>query len=133
MAEQAGLAELLSSLGDTVGEVLDAVATDLCTFEEPLLVSDGHGGKTQDWQSVSKTLTKLPCIAFPNAAQAKLVGDVPTSKTVYSVFVKGGSAVTSKMRVKLLARGGEPERVLDIKNVLPSFGVVVEVVGLVSI
>jgi hypothetical protein len=132
MATQAGLAELLASLGDTVGEVLGAVATDICTFEESALTDDGHGGKTQEWAAVG-ALTKLPCIAYPNAAQARVLGDVPTSKTVYSVLVKGGSAVTSTMRVKLLARGGEPERVLDIKSVLPSFGVVVEVVGLVSI
>ncbi len=121
-----GLARSLAALG------IGSFATHLCTVETPTLTDDGHAGKEKTWEA-APGLKRLPCVAYPNSARAGLVGDVPASKTVYSVLVQGKAAVTSKMRVVLHATDAEPERVLEIKSVLPSMGVVVEIVGLVSI
>lgn len=128
-----GAADELAELSADIALILEEVGPDRCTIETPALVDDGHGGKRQEWAAVSDELTELPCIAYPNAAQAKILGEVPASKTIYSVLVKGGAAVTSKMRVRIDARGTEPERIVEVKSVLPALGVIVEIVGLVQI
>lgn len=124
--------DIADLIGD-IAEILEEVAPDHCTIEQPTLVSDGRGGKRQEWDAAGDDFTNLPCLAFPNAERAKVIGEVPTAKTVYSVLVKGGVAVTGKMRVRIHARGAEPERIVEVRGVLPALGVIVEVVGLVSI
>lgn len=128
-----GAADDFAELREDIEEILEEVAPDLCTIEQQTLVPDGHSGKQQQWASAGEGFANLPCIAYPNAKMAHVVGAVPTAKTVYSVLVKGGVAVTSKMRVRVHARAPEPERIVEIKNVLPALGVIVEIVGLVSI
>lgn len=128
-----GAAEEMAELAGDIAEILAEVGPDVCTIEAPTLASDGRGGKTQEWAAPGAGFVDLPCIAYPNAERAKVVGDVPTSKTVYSVLVKGGVAVTGKMRVRVHARDEEPERIVEIRGVMPSMGVIVEIVGLVAI
>lgn len=123
----------LALLGNDIARILAGLDLDRCTIEEPALVPDGHGGKAQTWAAAGEEFTDLPCIAYPNAERAKVIGEVPTAATVYSVLVKGGVAVTGKMRVRVHARGAEPERVVVVRGVLPTLGVIVEIVGLVSI
>lgn len=128
-----GAADDMAELAGDIAEILEEVGPDVCTIEAATLVSDGRGGKTQQWAAPGDGFANLPCIAYPNAERARVVGEVPKSKTVYSVLVKGGVAVTGAMRVRVHARGDEPERVVEIKGVLPSMGVIVEIVGLVTI
>lgn len=128
-----GAADDIAELSEDIAEILEEVAPDLCTIEQPALTSDGRGGKTREWTAAGAEFTDLPCLAFPKAERAKVVGEVPTGKTVYSVLVKGGVAVTSTMRVRIHARGTEPERIVEIRGVMPALGVIVEIVGLVSI
>ncbi|HEX8688315.1 MAG TPA: hypothetical protein VF654_17505 [Pyrinomonadaceae bacterium] len=102
-----------------------------CFVEEKQLVSDGHAGKQGEWAAT--TQEALPCNYLPESGSAHVEGDVPKSKTVVTVILKAGAGVTGSMRIRLLAHAGEPERLIEVKNVLPADGVLVQVVGLTNI
>lgn len=127
----AGLGELLVELGADVGDLLEDLATDLCTLERPKLSDDGKGGKSQSWEAVNPK--PLPCVAYPGTGRKEVLGEIPKGSTPYTVIFRAGIAVESTHRIKILARGGEPERVVKIVCVLPQMGVVTEVVGTVKV
>lgn len=126
-----GIIDLLTALGTDIGELLGAAATGLCNIERKTLDDDGNGGKAETWEAINDD--PLPCVAYPGSGRTHLLGEVPTARTAFTVIVAGGTDVKGKDRVRLLAGGTEPERLVDISHVLPQMGVIVEIVGLVNI
>ena|SRR4028118_65357 len=126
-----GLESKLARLQSRVSAHAQRRLPNNCVVEAPTLTDDGHGGKTQTWAALNDS--PLPCFAYPGTARKELLGQVPTGMTAYTVIVQGDVAVQSTHRVKVHARGTEPERIVKIVGVIPQQGVIVEIVGWVKI
>jgi hypothetical protein len=121
---------LFGGLGRITADTLFAMPF-LCDVEVKSLVDDGHGGKNEVWTPLAGG--PFRCAAAPASGRTHVEGDVPKSKTVFVVTIKGGIEVGGKDRVRVYATDTDPERLVEVKHVLPLTGVLTEVVGLVSI
>lgn len=125
------LGPLLAGMRTLSAALIRDFSSGLCNIEQATLADDGHAGKTQEWEAINAE--PLPCVAYPGSGRTHILGEVPQSKTVFTVIVAGGTLVVGKHRIVLLAGDTEPERIVEITHVLPQLGVVVEIVGTVKI
>lgn len=101
-----------------------------CYIERLSLVGDGRGGKNKEWAATTEE--PLPCMAAPSSGRTHIEGEVPKSKTVYTVRIMQAVEVSGADRVRVLASSVTPERIVEISHVIPH-GAMTDVVGLVSI